>query len=50
MVIGLYLWFLTLNTRDDFEPLFASQSDEIKSLMQTAVSFSPRSHLRWQQE
>ncbi|GAB1312234.1 Tetraspanin [Madurella fahalii] len=35
MVIGLFLWILTLKTRDDFLPLFASQSAEVKSLMQT---------------
>ncbi|KAK4117467.1 hypothetical protein N656DRAFT_764681 [Canariomyces notabilis] len=36
MVVGLFLWILTLKTRKDFEPLFTSQPDEVKSLMQTA--------------
>jgi cellulose synthase/poly-beta-1,6-N-acetylglucosamine synthase-like glycosyltransferase len=40
MVVGLFLWILTLKTRKDFEPLFTSQPDEVKSLMQTAVSFA----------
>lgn len=35
MILGLYLWILTLKTRGDFEPLFAIQSDQVKSLMQT---------------
>ncbi|KXX73783.1 hypothetical protein MMYC01_210061 [Madurella mycetomatis] len=38
MVIGLFLWILTLKTREDFLPLFASQSDAVKSLMQTRFS------------
>ncbi len=41
MILGLYVWILTLKARGDFAPLFAAQSDQIKSLMQTEVSFYP---------
>lgn len=38
MVIGLYLWILTLKTKFDFAPLWMEQTDEVQDLMQTAVS------------
>ncbi|KAG7291664.1 hypothetical protein NEMBOFW57_001683 [Staphylotrichum longicolle] len=34
MCLGLYLWILTLKSRGDFAPLFAAQTDQVKSLMQ----------------
>ena len=37
LILGLYIWILTLKTRENFAPLFSAQSDEVKSLMQTAV-------------
>lgn len=41
MILGLYVWILTLKARGDFAPLFAAQSDQVKSLMQTEVSPVP---------
>ncbi|KAK3903444.1 hypothetical protein C8A05DRAFT_14597 [Staphylotrichum tortipilum] len=38
MILGLYVWILTLKARGDFAPLFAAQSDQVKSLMQTEFS------------
>ncbi|KAJ4298568.1 hypothetical protein N0V88_003598 [Collariella sp. IMI 366227] len=38
MVLGLILWLQTLKIRGDFAPLFAAQSDEVKSLMQTTAA------------
>jgi hypothetical protein len=43
MCLGLYLWILTLKSRGDFAPLFAAQSDQVKSLMQVEVSARPSS-------
>jgi len=37
MVIGLYLWILTLKTKDDMAPIWRQQSDAVQELMQTAV-------------
>ncbi len=37
MIIGLYLWILTLKTREDFAPLWAAQPDDVQRLMQTEV-------------
>jgi DMSO/TMAO reductase YedYZ heme-binding membrane subunit len=37
MILGLYLWILTLKTRGDFAVLFSAQTDVVKSLMQTEV-------------
>ncbi|KAL2269520.1 hypothetical protein VTJ83DRAFT_1704 [Remersonia thermophila] len=34
LILGLYLWILTLKTRVDFFPRFVAQPDYIKSLMQ----------------
>ncbi|KAK3938415.1 hypothetical protein QBC46DRAFT_164397 [Diplogelasinospora grovesii] len=36
MIIGLYLWILTLKTKEDFSPLWNSQSATVQDLMQTA--------------
>lgn len=41
MCIGLFIWIMTLKTRQDFAPFFAAQSDEVKSLMQTTVRTPP---------
>ncbi|KAK4154832.1 hypothetical protein C8A00DRAFT_32352 [Chaetomidium leptoderma] len=38
MILGLFLWILTLKAKDDFAPLFAAQPDNIKSLMQLEFS------------
>ncbi len=38
MVIGLYLWILTLKTKGDFAPLWMAQSAAVQDLMQTTVS------------
>lgn len=38
MIIGLYLWILTLRTRVDFAPIFAAQPNNIKGLMQTTFN------------
>lgn len=38
LCIGLYLWILTLKTKDDFAPLWMAQSPQIQDLMQTSVS------------
>jgi hypothetical protein len=37
MVLGLDLWISTLKIRGEFAPLFSAQSEEVRSLMQTAV-------------
>lgn len=41
MIIGLYLWILTLKTKDDFAPLWMAQSAAVQDLMETTVSNSP---------
>lgn len=41
LILGLYLWILTLKTRNDFFPRFVEQSDRIKSLMQIEVGLPP---------
>lgn len=41
MIIGLYLWILTLKTKDDFAPLWMAQSAGVQDLMETTVSHSP---------
>lgn len=38
MCLGLFIWIMTLKTRAEFAPLFAAQSDEVKSLMQSEFS------------
>ncbi|KAK4124972.1 hypothetical protein N657DRAFT_643749 [Parathielavia appendiculata] len=38
MILGLYLWILTLKIRGDFAPRFAAQTDVVRSLMQTEFS------------
>jgi len=38
LILGLYLWILTLKTKEDFAPLYFAQPPEIQELMQTAVS------------
>lgn len=35
MVLGLYLWVMTLRTKEDFEPLWIAQTSEVQDLMQT---------------
>lgn len=39
LIIGLYLWILTLKTKEDFAPLYFRQSSEIQQLMQSAVCY-----------
>lgn len=41
LVLGLYIWMLTLNTKNDFAPLWAAQTPQIQDLMQTAVRSPP---------
>lgn len=41
MIIGLYLWILTLKTKDDFAPLWMAQSAGVQDLMETTVSHPP---------
>ena len=41
LVLGLYLWILTLRTKEDFAPLYFSQTPEIQELMQSAVCQNP---------
>jgi len=36
LILGLYLWILTLKTKEDFAPLYFAQPPEIQELMQTA--------------
>ncbi|KAK0749485.1 hypothetical protein B0T18DRAFT_322917 [Schizothecium vesticola] len=38
MIIGLYLWILTLKTKDDFAPLWMAQSASVQDLMETTFS------------
>ncbi|KAK4130113.1 hypothetical protein BT67DRAFT_241353 [Trichocladium antarcticum] len=38
LCIGLFVWIMTLKTREAFAPFYLAQSDEIKSLMQTTFS------------
>lgn len=37
LILGLYLWILTLTVKKDFAPIWIAQTPEIQSLMQTAV-------------
>jgi hypothetical protein len=37
LILGLYLWILTLKTKEDFAPIWAAQSATVQELMQTAV-------------
>lgn len=37
MIIGLYLWILTLKTKDDFAPLWMAQSAGVQDLMEITV-------------
>ena len=37
MIVGLYLWILTLKTKDDFAPLWMAQSASVQDLMETTV-------------
>ncbi len=39
LVLGLFLWLSTLKTKEDFAPLWSSQSSQIQELMQSAVSY-----------
>jgi len=41
LIIGLDLWILTLNTKNDFSPLWNAQTPQIQELMQTAVCDCP---------
>ena len=38
MIIGLYLWITTLQTKGDFAPLWMAQPAAIQDLMETTVS------------
>ncbi|KAM7205569.1 hypothetical protein V8F33_000895 [Rhypophila sp. PSN 637] len=38
LIVGLYLWILTLKTREDFAPIYAAQSVPVKILMQTTFN------------
>lgn len=40
LIVGLYLWILTLKTKEEFAPIYAQQTEEVQKLMQTAVSIS----------
>ena len=37
LVLGLYIWILTLKTKDDFAPLWQAQTPQVQDLMETAV-------------
>ena len=45
MVIGLYLWILTLKTKQDFAPLWMAQTATVQDLMETTVSVAVQSSL-----
>jgi hypothetical protein len=38
LVVGLYLWILTLRTKETFFPVYAGSSVDIQKLMQNSVS------------
>ncbi|TPX13884.1 uncharacterized protein E0L32_005584 [Thyridium curvatum] len=38
LILGLYLWILTLTVKKDFAPIWIAQTPEIQSLMQTAFN------------
>lgn len=39
MILGLFLWILTLKTREDFAPLYWAQPANVQQLMQAEVRF-----------
>jgi len=38
LIIGLYLWILTLKTKEDFAPLYLAQTPAVQELMQTSFN------------
>ncbi|KAK3693997.1 hypothetical protein B0T22DRAFT_437122 [Podospora appendiculata] len=38
LILGLYLWILTLKTKEDFAPLFFAQKPAVQELMQSAFN------------
>jgi hypothetical protein len=44
MIIGLYLWILTLKTKDDFAPLWMAQPAAVQDLMEMTVSYCSSNH------
>ncbi|KAK0615785.1 hypothetical protein B0T17DRAFT_355164 [Bombardia bombarda] len=38
LVLGLYMWILTLKTKEEFAPLFMAQTNTVQELMQTAFN------------
>ncbi|KAK3330997.1 hypothetical protein B0H66DRAFT_84651 [Apodospora peruviana] len=38
LILGLYLWILTLKTKEDFAPIFVAQPAAVKGLMQTSFN------------
>lgn len=38
VILGLYLWILTLRTKETFSPIYNLQTAQVQELMQTAVS------------
>lgn len=38
VVLGLYLWIITLRTKETFSPVWNAQAAAIQDLMQTSVS------------
>lgn len=37
VVLGLYLWILTLRTKETFSPVWNAQTPQVQDLMQTKV-------------
>ena len=37
MVLGLYMWILTLRTKETFSPIWDAQTAQVQDLMQTSV-------------
>lgn len=38
IVLGLYLWIITLRTKETFSPVWNAQTASVQGLMQTSVS------------
>ena len=48
LVLGLFLWILTLKTKEAFGPVWSTQTSQVQDLMQTAVSLPPEGvGMRW---
>lgn len=41
VVLGLYLWILTLRTKERLSPIWNQQTPQVQDLMQTAVCVQP---------